>query len=131
MSVKGREPKENEIQSALMEWARLNERHKPELALLFHIPNGVQKSIAGGRLFKRIGQKAGVPDLFLPVARGGFHGLWIELKSKTGTLTTAQKHWLQELKAQDYAVEVCRDWKKAAGFIMDYLRGEYAKTKRG
>mgnify|MGYP004433785991 CR=1 FL=1 len=29
---------------------------------------------------KRQGVKAGVPDLHLPVARGGYNGLYIELK---------------------------------------------------
>jgi hypothetical protein len=123
MKPKGNNPTENEIQSALMEWARSYERLKPELKLLFHIPNGAQKSIAGGRLFKRLGQKSGVPDLFLPVARGGFHGLWIELKSINGKVSPAQRYWIGELEAQGYAVEVCRDWLKAAQLIFDYLNG--------
>jgi hypothetical protein len=120
-------PTENQIQIALMEWAELGKKTKPELALLFHIPNGAYKSKAASGLFKLLGQKAGVPDLFLPVARSGFHGFWIELKSKRGTVRAEQKHWLAELQAQGYAVEVCRDWKKAADLIMDYLRGDYAK----
>jgi len=32
--------------------------------------------------FKREGVLAGVSDIFVPVARGEFHGLYIEMKSQ-------------------------------------------------
>ena len=46
-------------------------RKYPEAQLLFHVPNGGKRNAAEAAHLKRQGVKAGVPDLFLPVARGG------------------------------------------------------------
>jgi len=53
------------------------------------------------------GVKRGVPDVFLPVARGGYHGLWIEMKYGKNKTTSNQKWWLNELKDQGYKTAVC------------------------
>ena len=45
-----------------------------------HIPNEGKRSTAYGARMKRIGLRSGFPDLFFPVARGGFHGLFVEMK---------------------------------------------------
>lgn len=70
---------------------------------------------------KAEGVRAGVPDLFLPVARQGFHGLWIELKSAKGRVTTVQAAWHERLRAQGYRVVVCRGWCEARDEIVKYL----------
>lgn len=56
----------------------------PELWLLNGSLNGVRLSIGQAVKAKRCGEKRGFPDIFLPVARKGFHGLAIELKKKKG-----------------------------------------------
>ena len=48
---------------------------------MFHIPNGGSRNKLEASNLKKQGVKAGVPDLFLPVGRGSYHGLFIELKS--------------------------------------------------
>lgn len=56
-------------QIEVFRWARQWEAYAPELALLHHIPNeGKQEN---GALLKAMGLKRGVPDIFLPAARGG------------------------------------------------------------
>jgi hypothetical protein len=66
--------------------------------------------------------KRGVPDLFLPVARGGFHGLWIELKAGKNPVNAAQKEWHAALVLQGYAVHVVRDeWTEAKRLLENYL----------
>jgi len=66
--------------------------------------------------------KAGVPDLCLPVARGGFHGLYIELKRQKGSKTSDdQKAWLSNLEKQGYFVALCKGWEAAAKVITEYL----------
>ena len=70
------------------------------------------------------GVKAGVPDLCLPVARGQYHGLYIELKRQRGGRTSDhQSEWLDAISAQGYKAALCYGWEQAAGTIIEYLTG--------
>lgn len=108
-------------QVALFEWAAWASGRAPELALLLHIPNGGhrRKGVAGQ--LKAAGVKAGVPDLLLPVARHGAHGLWIELKAGKGRASEAQQFWRAELLAQGYDAHVVTGWQAAARLLCQYL----------
>ena len=69
-------------------------------------------------------RNAGVPDLCLPVARGQYHGLYIELKRQRGGRTSDhQSEWLDALSAQGYKAALCYGWEQAAGTIIEYLTG--------
>ena len=115
-------PKEGQEQAALMSWAQMQSWRWPELSLLFHIPNGGARSKSEAARFKAEGVKAGVPDLFLPVPRGEWHGLFIELKRQAGgRLSDEQKEWIPALQAQGYRVEVCKGWEAAAELLKNYL----------
>ena len=119
-------PSEGQEQAALMGWAALEMKRgrMPELALLFHIPNGGARNKAEAGRFKAEGVKAGVPDLFLPVPRGEHHGLFIEMKRRDGgRLSKEQKEWIAALQAQGYQVEVCAGWNEAAEVLTEYLGG--------
>ena len=113
---------ESEEQQMLMEWAEIMQRRIPELRLLFHIPNGGARSKATAGKLKAEGVKTGVPDLFLPVARGGFYGLFIEMKIKPNKTTENQDKWIAALKEQGYAVEVCYGWRAASQVLEAYLK---------
>lgn len=108
-------------QEALMQWAAVQTARFPELQLLHHIPNGGKRSAAEAAHFKALGVKPGVPDLFLPVARGGYHGLYIEMKAKGGRLSAFQKKMIAALTEQGYACAVCFAWMDAARVIMAYM----------
>lgn len=112
---------EDNEQISLFDWAALQSGKCPELKLLFHIPNGGKRNAREGARFKRMGVKPGVPDLFLPVPRGKYHGLFIELKSSNGKLTDYQRHWLQDLAASGYAACVCFGFDEAKNDILKYL----------
>ena len=56
----------------------------PELALLHHIKNETREGAKQIAIDKAIGVKKGVPDLSLPVPRGRYHGLYIEMKNDAG-----------------------------------------------
>lgn len=115
-------PTEEQEQIALMKWAKLQEPTYPELRLLFHIPNGGKRGAREAAIFKAAGVKAGVPDLFLPVANSKFNGLFIELKRlKNSKLTPAQMRWGNDLARQGYASLVCLGWQEAADVILRYL----------
>lgn len=112
---------ESGAQSALIYWARLREKYYPELALLFHIPNGGTRNQKEAASLKRQGVKAGVPDLCLPVARCGYHGLFIELKVGKNKQTKNQIEWQDKLNAQGYLSVCCWGWQSAQELIENYL----------
>ena len=118
------QPTEEQEQAAVFEWAVLMRNQFPELSLLFHIPNGGWRAPATAAKLKAQGVKAGVPDLFLPVARGGFHGLWIELKRKSGgRVSVNQSDWITELNHQGYEAVVAHGAEEACEVIYRYLSG--------
>lgn len=108
-------------QRALFQWAEVMEGKYPFLRLLFHVPNGGLRNKKVAAQLKAEGVKPGVPDLFLPVARQGFHGLWIEMKAGSNKPTDYQKAWLSDLKIQGYKTAVCYTWGEATEVIEDYL----------
>lgn len=67
-------------QTKLFNWVVLARGKYPELDMLYHIPNGGSRNKIEAANLRRQGVRSGVPDLCLPVARGNYHGLYIELK---------------------------------------------------
>ena len=122
-AAKRRKPVQCEAheQEFLFKWIAFARGAHPDLDLLFHIPNGGSRNRLEAANLKRQGVKAGVPDLCLPVARGGFHGLYIEMKYGKNKPSENQKQWLSDLRKQGYAAEVCYSWEQAAEIITKYL----------
>ena len=115
-------PTESQEQQALFEWAERLYKRYPELAVMYHIPNEGKRSKATGARLLKEGMKPGVPDIHLPVARGGFHSLYIELKRRNGSSTTdAQNTWLQMLGKYGNKAVRCYGWEEAAKVIVEYL----------
>lgn len=117
---------EHSHQVALFAWCAIS--NILELRLLFAIPNGEQRTAVTGARLKAAGVKAGIPDIFLPVARNGFHGLWIELKIHKGVVSEKQHEWLDLLSKQGYATRVCFGWEEARNALLEYLG--YVHTDR-
>lgn len=117
-------PTEEQEQITLFEWAELQSGKYPELKLLYHVPNGGSRNKAEAARLRAAGVKAGVPDLCLPVPRGGYHGLYIELKrQRGGRKGDLQEEWLTALEVQGYFCALCCGWELAAKTIMQYLGG--------
>lgn len=113
---------EGTIQELIFSWAAYNLHTYPELELLYHIPNGGKRDAKTATVLKRQGVKAGVPDLHLPVAKGIYHGLYIELKKdKSGTVSDYQKSWIARLNAQGYYATVCYGYDEAIETLRAYL----------
>lgn len=119
---------EDAHQKALMCWCQLNAGKRPELAWLFHIPNGGSRHIAEAGKLKAMGVRRGVPDLFLPVqnynrsADSGYIGLFIELKKIGGKVPPEQLIWIEYLNNQGYKAVVCYGWEEARDVIEEYLK---------
>ena len=114
---------ESSHQQAVIKWSQqpsVRERY-PELALLHHIKNETTGGAAEVAADKAMGVKKGVPDLCLPVARGGFHGLYIEMKTPSGKASEAQRWWVMALKEQGYRAAVCHGYDAAVAELCWYL----------
>ena len=84
-----------------MNWAKYQMGKYPELRMLHHVPNGGYRNQIEARNLKLQGVKAGVPDLVLPVARGGYFGLYIELKADKNCKTSKnQELWIDDLRKE-------------------------------
>lgn len=109
-------------QTALFRWAGFMSGQFPEIEMLYHIPNGGSRNKIEAAHLKQQGVKAGVPDLCLPVARGEYHGLYIELKYAKNKPTENQKRWINLLHSQNYKAEVAYGWEEASKIILEYLK---------
>ena len=115
-------PTEEEEQMCLFRWAALESAAHPELKLLHAIPNGGKRGKAEAGRMKEAGVRAGVPDMCLPVARNGCHGLYIELKRRMGGRVSAEQvAWMDALVREGYHCALCRGWAEARKTIEEYL----------
>ena len=70
---------------------------------------------------KAEGLKTGLPDILIFEPRGGFNGLMIELKSKTGKTSDDQKKWIKALNDRGYKALVCKGLDSAINSLETYL----------
>lgn len=95
----------------------------PSLAsLLFSVPNGGRRDKVTASIMKAEGVVAGVADLLLFVARGGYHGLCIEMKNEKGRQQDSQKEWQRKVQEQGYKYVVCRSLDSFMEEVEGYLR---------
>lgn len=117
---------EHDEQVSLMQWWSMAcKQFGISEQLLFAIPNGGQRNVIVAAKLKAEGVRAGVPDLFLAVARHGFHGLFIEMKKpKGGIVSDKQDVMLNDLNNQHYHAVVAHGWIQAKTSIESYLGGD-------
>jgi hypothetical protein len=109
-------------QSALM--AELSLRYPAAAKLMYHVPNGGHRHKLVAMKLKAQGVKAGVPDLVLPMARGGYFGLYVEFKAAPphdAEVSSSQHAFIQALNAQGYLAVVCRGHFDAMEALRAYL----------
>lgn len=113
---------EGREQQMLVRWIEL--QHRAAYAVTWHTPNGGARDKATAGKLKAQGVKAGVPDLQLAVARGGFFGLFIEFKAtppNDAAVSETQKTMLSRLQGEGYRAVVCRGINEAMAEISAYL----------
>lgn len=105
-------------QCKLFDWIRT----KPELErAAFHIANERQCSVQRGRILKRMGVRPGVSDIFIGIARGKYHGLFIELKYGSNKPTALQERFMLDMSAQGYYCVWVQGFEAAKMVIENYL----------
>src|SRR5687767_13281858 len=99
---------EHEEQCLVFAWAQVMGGRYPELGVMFAVPNFAKITPRWGAYMKAEGKKSGVPDIVLPVARGGYHSLFVEMKRADGGVTyAAQEAWHLALTDQGNYVAIC------------------------
>jgi hypothetical protein len=114
--------REGQEQAALMREVEL--RYPAAFKLIYHVPNGGHRHKAVAAKLKGQGVKAGVPDLVLPMARGGHFGLYIEFKAMPpfdAAVSASQDAYIQALIDQGYLAVVCRGHIDALECLRAYL----------
>ena len=115
-------PLERDEQELLFEWIEYATCKHPEVALCFHIPNGGHRNAREAHNLRLQGVRAGVPDICLPVPRGGYGALYVELKRKRGgRVSEQQRVWIDALNRAGNKAVVCYGFDEAKKAIEDYL----------
>lgn len=96
----------------------------PELRWFAAVPNGGHRSKRAAVAMKAEGVNPGVPDYLMPVQRGGYVGLAIELKTDKGRVSPDQRDWLAHLQEQGWQAVVARGWEEAWGVVRDYMAAD-------
>jgi len=117
-------------QQALFQWARNPAIVKtyPDIDLLEGTMNGVKLTIGQAGKAKAAGMLKGVHDVRLPVARGGYFGLSIEMKFGRNKMTDEQIWYANRLTENGWFVHTAYNW-QAASFVIEWYLG-LPETKR-
>ena len=120
---------ESAHQAQVVEWSRWAYKtgKYPMLNMLHCSLNGVKLSGTQAKIAKGQGMLSGVPDLFLPVPKNGYHGLFIEMKSEKGRVTENQHWFLTNAESVGYKTAVCYSAKEAISAIEAYYSQEMIK----
>lgn len=113
---------EQKHQIFLIDWAKLHN------IPLVQIPNEGKRTRRQGAIMKKMGLTSGLPDLMLLEARGGFFGLFIEMKrnrryrkSEMRTPTwIKQEQILQKLNKEGYKAVRVFGWEDGANILKSY-----------
>jgi len=115
---------EEQLQAQCYQW--FHNTHSALRGLLFHIPNGGNRSMREGAKFKSIGVVAGIPDLMLCVPSFAHniqkHGLFIEMKADKGKLSELQIKAHTRLGNAGYEVIVINDFNDFKENIISWLK---------
>lgn len=110
---------EHRLQCACVRWFRIvypQHHHN-----LFAVPNGGYRTPTTAAKIKAEGALPGVSDLILLIARGGYHGLLIEMKTEKGRQSETQKEWQILIEADGYKYVVVRSIEEFIKVVCDYL----------
>jgi hypothetical protein len=118
------------IQKAIIAWydTQYPPSHPYWHLLVCHQNGSVNYGKFKGYILKQMGVRANIPDLMLYIAKGGFNGLFLEVKTNTGKITKDQKEFHQRLLNQGYAVLGGYGIDNSIEIIKKYLCGRIIRT---
>lgn len=118
---------EGKEQAVVMRWLLGEKKRGTAVGQLhdvtYHVPNGGQRNKKTAADLKRQGVKAGVSDLPVRQARGGWHGLYLEFKAtppRDAALATSQFEWLEGSEYEGYCAALARGIDEAKAVLREY-----------
>ena len=111
---------EDQLQENCIKWFDLQH----PLYILHHSPNGGRRTKFEGALFKRLGCRAGFPDLILLFGNDDYNGLLIELKTDKGIQSQSQKAFEKKVKLTKYKYVICRSLTEFIAEITNYINNK-------
>lgn len=109
---------EHDLQVACVNWFRLQYPNE----IIYAVPNGGQRNVIVASKLKSEGVLSGVSDLFVMLSKGGFHGLYIEMKRKGGKLTDNQKEFFKTATNKGYLCSKCESFEDFHNTITTYMK---------
>lgn len=120
----GEMPTETQEQIAWFRWLAVA---YPQYAPLCWLTNQTTRSVGEGAKLKRMGKKAGIPDVFCCVPKHGYHGLFIEFKRRFDAVVSgAQLAMMNRFTQNGYRCEVGYGWEDGAEIFKNYVDGKLA-----
>lgn len=117
-----------------MDWLRL--QHPKIAEYTMHIGNERKATYYAGYIMKRMGVLKGASDLLMawPVLKPDgsyYHGLFIEVKSKSGKPTPEQKSFIERMRGVGYKAEFCYGADEVINTMKEYIgyQGSSSSTK--
>lgn len=117
---------EHDEQATVIQWIERQVYIYPELDLVFSVPNGAM--MGGGRIgamraniLKAEGMRPGAPDLVIPSPRGGYFGMFLEMKAKKGRLSDNQEQFIVQAEKYGYFCAVAYGADEAIEMLTNYL----------
>jgi hypothetical protein len=112
---------ESNLQMSCVRWFSLQ---YPEMAgLLFAVPNGSKRGKVTAAILKAEGALAGVSDLLFLMPEGTCPYLCIEMKTKTGRQSPAQKEFQNNVEAVGARYALVRSFEEFVSLIREYVKG--------
>ena len=110
---------EDKLQSECVRWF---DYQFPDIRkMLHHSPNGGFRNIIEASKFKKMGTRAGFPDLILLIQRKGYGSLCIEMKVGKGKQTPLQHEWELEALSNGNKYVICRTFDEFKREVESYL----------
>ncbi|HDY87297.1 MAG TPA: hypothetical protein ENH82_04170 [bacterium] len=115
-------------QIQLISWWKLQYPGK----IIFSIPNGswlYGDRVTRAKIMRKMkaeGLLKGVSDLFIPIPKDEYSGLFIEMKNicKTSCSVSGDQVWfLDQMRVAGYRAEWCAGFDKAREIITEYMKG--------
>lgn len=129
---------EGQEQAVVMRWL-LGEKMRGTVVgelydATYHVPNGGYRLGKEAGRMKQQGVKAGVSDLVVMDARGGWFGLYLEFKAtppRDADLAKSQRDWLSLAEARGYCAGLALGFEEAKRVLTEYAALQPTQFHRG
>ncbi|MCS7317521.1 MAG: VRR-NUC domain-containing protein [Candidatus Dojkabacteria bacterium] len=112
---------EHKEQTKFFKLVRTLEEINEDVRFVFAVPNGGPRHPFVAKRLKEEGVKRGVPDIFVPIPKNGYHGLFIEMKVEKRKLSREQAIFKVFLEKKNYLYYVCYSAEEAFNLLKKYL----------